>query len=163
MSRPVLLVEDARWPLDADGRRIASELEAASGEPVTALRVPTDAPYALVDDRTADLVVVVAKPGAAVVPPPSNWTAPVCWHGSGGCADSWTIVKNGACESITEFVGLARQPETAGTTAASSRAPLLAVLAVLAVALLLFLVVRIRSAGGRQVDRQPVRTAARRA
>lgn len=101
-ERPLLLVTDGRWPLDADGARVARELELATGAPVSILRVPDghDA-YRLISDDDA-AVIVVATAGEAAQPP-VGWTRPVCWHVAEGCAAAWNIRVN-ATSSISEFV-----------------------------------------------------------
>ncbi len=101
-EHPLLLVTDGRWPLDADGARVARELELATGTPVSIRRVPDghDA-YRLISSGDA-VVVLVATAGDAAQPP-VGWTRPVCWHVTEGCAAVWNI-RVDAAASISEFI-----------------------------------------------------------
>lgn len=124
----LLLVTDARWPIDADGGRVGGDLQRSQGL-VTALRVP-DGPalYGRVPHRADDLVVVVAPAGAEPVSPPASWLNPVCWHVDGGCQRVWNapVASTG---TIVEFAVVGRPSPAQG-------GPVAFAMAVIAVGLL---------------------------
>lgn len=104
-AQTLLLVTDARWPLDADGAMIAHNLQAATRAQVTILRVPDDATAYRFVPAGEGLVVVIADKRAVPVGPPVGWKHPVCWHVSGGCSAGWN--GGGATDSISSFVSRA--------------------------------------------------------
>lgn len=108
----LLLVTDARWPLDAAGARLARELELAIGSPVRSLRVPNGEDlYSFVPD--GDAVVVIAAPvGVPMIAPPDDWSRAVCWNVQNGCTETWNVASEARTDTISAFVAAseAREP-----------------------------------------------------